>query len=102
MSVLKKNSFRSRNIIAGLRDSWLLVREFSGPLFVFLIAEIGGGLLFYQLSSIAEEPIGNRLEAVYQVLGLTFFQPIDEFPQAWYLEIFYFIMPVVGLVILCW
>ena len=94
------NQYQLRNLNASLRDSWLLVREFSWPLFLFFIAEIGGGVLFFELSHIAEEPINNLVEAIYQVLGLTFFQPFGEFPNAWYLEIFYFIMPVIGLVIL--
>lgn len=89
-----------RNIIASLRDTWLLIREFSWPLFLFFIAELGGGFLFYHLSYVAKEPINNIVEAIYQVLGLTFFQPIGDFPDAWFLEIFYFIMPIVGLVIL--
>jgi Trk K+ transport system NAD-binding subunit len=37
---------------------------------------------------------------MYVVLGLTFLQPLNEFPHAWYLEIFYFLMPVIGIGIL--
>jgi Trk K+ transport system NAD-binding subunit len=34
------------------------------------------------------------------MLALTFLQPMGEFPQAWYLELFYFVMPLIGLMIL--
>ncbi len=39
-------------------------------------------------------------EAVYLALGLTFFQSSGDFPHVWYLQLFYFLMPVVGLGIL--
>jgi Trk K+ transport system NAD-binding subunit len=38
--------------------------------------------------------------AIYQVLSLTFLQPMGDFPSTWYLEIFYFAMPIIGLMIL--
>jgi hypothetical protein len=37
---------------------------------------------------------------VYHILALTLLNPIEEFPSTWYLEIFFFIMPVVGIGIL--
>ena len=92
--------FQIRKIHATIRDSWLLIREFSWPLFFFFTAELGGGFLYFRLSYLAGEAIPNLIEAIYQVLGLTFFQPSGEFPEAWYLQIFYFIMPVIGLAIL--
>jgi voltage-gated potassium channel len=41
--------------------------------------------------------LGNIPEAIYLVLSLTFLQPLGDFPAAWYLEIFFFLMPVVGI-----
>ncbi len=89
-----------RKLKAGWRDTWLLLSEFGTPLLIFLLTILGGGIGYYLLSAYAGEPVGNLLEAFYQVLAMTFLQTAGEFPKAWYLGIFYFIMPLVGLVIL--
>lgn len=83
-----------------MRDSWLLFRQFQWPLLTFVGSVSGGGTLYYLLSHLANEKLANWVEAVYHVLGLTFLQPMEDFPQAWYLELFYFVMPVVGIGIL--
>jgi voltage-gated potassium channel len=80
-----------------LRDTWLLFREFSWPLLMFILAITGGGSLYYLLSRGTNESVGNLAEGIYHVLGLTFLQSTRAFPKIWYLEIFYFVMPVVGL-----
>jgi Trk K+ transport system NAD-binding subunit len=82
------------------RDVWLLLGEFGTPLLIFVIAIFIGGIAFYFLSAEAGEPLGNFLEALYVVLSMTFFQNAGEFPHTWYLGIFYFIMPVLGLILL--
>jgi Trk K+ transport system NAD-binding subunit len=91
---------RWRNLRASLRDTWLLFREFRWPLLAFCAATGGGGILYYDLSHRAGEPIGNPIEAIYHILGMTFLQPVAEFPRAWYLELFYFLMPIIGIGIL--
>lgn len=94
---------RWRRIRAGWRDTLLLLRQFLLPLFFFLVAIIGGGSLYYAIATYSGELVGNGdwSEAVYQVLGLTFLQPLgDNLPQDWRLQIFYFMMPVIGLSIL--
>jgi Trk K+ transport system NAD-binding subunit len=95
----RKDLVRGRKIRASIRDTWLLLREFAGPLTAFIIAICGGGLLYYFLTSAAGEPVNNPLESIYYVLLLTFLQPAQEFPEQWYLEIFFFIMPVIGIII---
>jgi Trk K+ transport system NAD-binding subunit len=89
-----------RRLRAGWRDTWLLLREFGTPLTIFALTIIGGGVGYYLLAKQAGEPLGNPLEAIYQVLTMSFLQPAGNFPDAWYLEIFYFIMPVFGLIVL--
>jgi Trk K+ transport system NAD-binding subunit len=93
-------SIRWRKLQASWRNTWLILREFGWPLLIFSVAILGGGTFYYIFSINAGEPLDNLLEAYYQVLSLTFFQSIGEFPRAWYLEIFYFIMPVIGVIIL--
>ncbi len=89
-----------RHTQAAIRDSWLLFIQFRWPLIAFSLAIVGGGLLYYYLSIIAGEPVDSLVEAVYQALSLTFLQSIEEFPDAWYLVLFYFLMPVIGIGIL--
>jgi Trk K+ transport system NAD-binding subunit len=89
-----------RKFRASLRDTWLLFRQFQWPLLGFIIAIMGGGYLYFKLAILAGEPIGNLSEAVYHILGLSLFSPIEDFPNTWYLEVFYFIMPIIGIGIL--
>jgi Trk K+ transport system NAD-binding subunit len=89
-----------RKLKAGWRDTWLLLREFGIPLIIFILMILGGGACYYFLASSAGEPLASPLEAIYQVLTMTFLQTGGSFPHTWYLELFYFIMPVIGLIIL--
>jgi Trk K+ transport system NAD-binding subunit len=94
------HSLRWRKLHAAWRDTWLLFREFRWPLLAFCAAVGGGGGLYHALSRQAGEPVGNLVEALYHVLGMTFLQPAAAFPKTWYLELFYFLMPIIGIGIL--
>ena len=83
-----------------LRDTWVLVREFRGPLVWFALIVLVGGWSFRALWGLAGNPPKTLAEAIYDVLALIFFQPSVEFPSAWYLQIYFFLMPVLGLVVL--
>lgn len=78
------------------------MREFIRPLTFFTLAVIGGGVLYFLLAQRFDEEIGSSLaEAIYQVLGLTFLQPLgDNLPENFQLQIFYFVMPIIGISIL--
>ena len=93
-------SFRWRKFRASVRDTLLLIREFAWPILFFSLAIIGGGLLYFDLAAPTNFAVDSRAEAVYLILGLTFLQPLGDFPEVWYLQLFYFLMPVVGLSIL--
>jgi Trk K+ transport system NAD-binding subunit len=67
---------------------------------MFALIILGSGIAYYFLSSKAGEPLGNLLESIYLVLSMAFLQNSSHFPHTWYLGIFYFIMPVVGVIIL--
>ena len=99
MQPINKNH-KLRKIKAGWRDTWLLLGEFAVPLLIFIFTLFVGGVSYYFLSAYAGEPVGNFLESVYQVLSMTFLQSSGSFPHSWYLGIFYFIMPIIGLIIL--
>jgi voltage-gated potassium channel len=82
---------------ASWRDTLLLLNEFRTALLVFLFAIFGGGLLYYSIAKQAGEPLRNVSEAIYVVLTLAFLQPPGDFPQSTYLEIFFFVMPLIGI-----
>ena len=98
---MARRSFNSRwrSVRASLRDTWLLLRQFGWPLLFFFIAIAGGGALYYLLARGAGEPVDTLPEAIYQALSLTMMQSSGDFPRTWYLEIFYFAMPLIGLMI---
>ena len=75
----------------------LLLREFRTALVVFLLAIFGGGILYYSIAQQVGEPLQNLTEAIYIVLTLAFLQPPGTFPYSPYLEIFFFIMPLIGI-----
>lgn len=94
---------RLRALRAVWRDSLLLVRQFMWPLLLFGTAVFVGGLIYHNLARQAGEPIGSKDlgEAIYHVMGLTFFQPLgDNLPDDLRLELFYFFMPLIGLLLL--
>jgi voltage-gated potassium channel len=95
----RKSPVRLRRVRASIRDTWLLLREFAGPLFAFVIAIVGGGLLYYALSIYAGSDVHTPFASIYNVLLLTFLQSAEAFPEQWYLGIFYFMMPVIGIII---
>lgn len=81
---------------ASWRDTLLLLREFRRPLIYFLVAILGSGFLYYKLATQVGEPIGSLTEAVYSTLTLSFLQPTGEFPSHPVLQVFFFLMPVIG------
>jgi voltage-gated potassium channel len=40
------------------------------------------------------------IEALYDVLTMTFFQPTLDFPQEWFLDMYFFIMPILGVILI--
>ncbi|MBL8062981.1 MAG: NAD-binding protein [Anaerolineales bacterium] len=92
---------RWRHFQASIRDTAILLREFRIPLLWFSFAVIGGGLLYDFLSELLGEPVGSLMESVYIVLTVTFLQPPNrDFPNHIFLQLFHFIMPILGLVVL--
>ena len=85
---------------ASVRDTTLLLREFGAPLFFFFLTIVGGGIAYFLLARVAGEPIHSIVEAIYLVLAMAFLQPSGAFPNHPVLELFYFIMPVIGVGVL--
>ena len=97
---MKKTPSLRRQLRAAWRDTFLLLRDFRAPLFLFALVIIGGGLLYFDLAQRASEPIRTPVEAIYLALTLVFLQGGGSFPETWYLQIFYFAMPIIGISIL--
>lgn len=85
---------------AGWRDTIILLNEFRAPLILFMVAVIGGGFAYAAIAELAGEPIHSLTEAIYIVLTAAFLQPAGDFPGYFGLQLFHFLMPVIGIVIL--
>jgi Trk K+ transport system NAD-binding subunit len=84
-----------------LRDTTILLGEFRAPLLWFSIAIIGGGFFYDFFSKLVNEPLDSLAESIYTVLTLTFLQPPNrDFPHHLVLQLFHFLMPLIGIVML--
>ena len=95
-----KNLLRSWK--ATWRDTLILLKEFRTPLFIFTVAVIGGGLLYYAIATgVGERDLARSpTEAIFIILTAAFLQPSGEFPRHYGLQLFHFLMPVIGIIIL--
>jgi len=100
MKNMKNTRSLHRKWRATWRDTLLLLRDFRGPLLLFALLIVGGGSLYFYLAEQSGEPLNSRVEAVYLVLTMVFFQAAGDFPKTWHLQIFYFAMPIIGIGIL--
>ncbi|MBI3158996.1 MAG: potassium channel protein [Chloroflexi bacterium] len=89
-----------RRLRAAGRDSVILLREFFGPLALFGLLFLGGGLLYYRLALGTPGQLDSPAEAIYIALTLTFLQASIPFPHEPYLQAFFFLMPLIGFVLL--
>ncbi|HEX5839798.1 MAG TPA: NAD-binding protein [Anaerolineales bacterium] len=96
---MNRNSI-ARQWKATWRDTLILLKEFRAPLFIFTVAVVGGGLLYGAVADWVGEPIQSPSEAIFIVLTAAFLQPAGDFPRFFGLQLFHFMMPVVGLIIL--
>jgi voltage-gated potassium channel len=100
---MKKGRQTRRKIRAQLRDMRVLLRESRYSLLLFIGVVLGGGLVFYLFYVFPDgtEQAGEYLsysEATYATFSLIFFQTLLPFPDEWYLQALFFIIPVLGLV----
>ena len=80
---------RWQHFRASIRDTTILLNEFRSAILWFSIAILGGGLLFYFLSHLFNEPVNSVIEAIYIVLTITFLQPPNrDFPHNIILQLF--------------
>lgn len=89
-----------RQLKATWRDTLILLNEFRTPLLIFTVAVVGGGLLYWKLALLLGEPLPSQTEAIFTILTAAFLQPAGSFPKHYILQLFHFIMPIIGLMIL--
>lgn len=85
---------------AAWRDTLILMNEFRSPLILFTVAVIGGGFLYTAIADVVGKPVQSLAAAIFIVLTAAFLQPVGEFPEHIGLQLFHFLMPVVGIIIL--
>ena len=93
-------ALRWRRFQAGFRDTAILFKEFRTPLILFTLIVLGGGIAYEKIAAWAGEPVSSRSEAVFTILTAAFLQPSGNFPKYFGLQLFHFLMPVVGIVFL--
>ncbi|MBU0494289.1 MAG: NAD-binding protein [Chloroflexi bacterium] len=93
-----RNRRLKRYLIANVRDLRVLFREFRVSLLLFVVLILGVGGIFALLYVSPATGQGIDLgEALYAVFGMIFFQDVIGFPAEWYLRVFFFIVPILGL-----
>ena len=95
-----RRSLRSQHWRMAWRETLILVKDFRRPVLIFLIAILGLGLLYHSMARQAGEPLYSLPEAVYLMLTLAYLQPSGSFPHNSILQIFYFMLPVIGVITL--
>lgn len=96
---LPRRFLHLRNFRASVRDTLVLLNEFKSTLFGFATALVAGGWVYAQLSAAAGRPM-SFAESTFLILSMIFLQANAEFPAEWYRQIFFFLMPVIGLALL--
>jgi voltage-gated potassium channel len=90
-----------RQLRAQHRFFLLLIREFGATLFAFTLLVMGGGVLLsrHYIPPGRSAPIPFA-EGVWAAFTLVFFQTGYAFPDVWYLQILFFLLPVIGVALL--
>ncbi len=96
----KRSAARLQSWKMGWRETLILLKEFRLPVLIFLFAVVGLGILYHYIAWQAGEPLDSLLESIYLMLTLAFLQPSGNFPHSPVLQIFYFLMPVIGVITL--
>jgi Trk K+ transport system NAD-binding subunit len=89
-----------RYLLAHWRDVRVLLRQFYLPLLLLVVSVLLGGALFHWLYRHAQVEELTYAESVYAVFLMIFFGESVPFPHEWYLQIFFFAMPIVGLALI--
>jgi Trk K+ transport system NAD-binding subunit len=81
-------------LVIYLRFVRYLLWEFRWPLGVFTVLVLGGGLILHLFYHHEALPFARACHAVFMLI---FLESSLEFPQEWYLQPLFFLLPIVGL-----
>jgi len=91
---------RLRNFQAAVRDTLVLINEFKFTLLAFSVIVFAAGGLYYQLSLLAGDTSYSYTESVFVIVAMIFLQANVVFPDEWFRQVFFFVMPIVGLALI--
>jgi len=95
---MKVKQDRRRTIRAGLRDARVLFHEFRNSLVFFVIIFVSGTLIFRFLYTFPGTDQHPRFdEALHATFTLVFFEFDLPLPEQWYLQVMFYVVPVLGL-----
>jgi voltage-gated potassium channel len=87
-----------RTLRAQLRDARVLFQESRNSLMAFATILIGGALIFHFLYTYPGSQQHPRFDqALHATFALVFFETLLPFPDQWYLQALFFIIPITGL-----
>ncbi len=93
-----RNRRLKRAFIANVRDLRVLFREFRLSLVLFAVLILGVSSIFALCYVSPTDGRGlSYAEALYAVFAMMFFESVLPFPNEWYLQVFYFAVPILGL-----
>jgi Trk K+ transport system NAD-binding subunit len=90
-----------RAVRAQLRDTRVLLHESRSSLILFFILILSGALLFhffYTYPGTNQHP--SFAEALHATFALIFFEVMFPFPKGGLLQLLYFVIPIIGLVVI--
>ncbi len=100
-STTTRRRTRQQTLQKNWRDFRVLLRAFSRPTILFVGTLIVFGLLYWFLADISNIPDKpGPVESIFIVLSMIFLQANTSFPDPFYLQIFFFIMPIIGIILL--
>ena len=93
---------RRKHLRASWRDLTVLLREFRLTLLLFVMLILISTVSFWLLYRYPDDPNqGLTLDqALYGAFALMFFQLTLPFPNHWWIEVLYFVIPLIGLGVL--
>jgi Trk K+ transport system NAD-binding subunit len=89
-----------RYLLANWRDVRVLLRQFYIPLLLFAGSILLGGLVFDLLYTHTEVRDLTYAQSAYAIFSMIFFGGNIPFPREWYLQVFFFAMPIIGLALI--
>jgi voltage-gated potassium channel len=89
-----------RRIRAEVRDALVLLRESRISLLLFVLINLGGATLFhlyYTYPGTSLRPTFSQ--ALHATFSLIFFEQVLDYPQQWYLQPLFYLIPIAGLAV---